>query len=129
LRVWQKHWNFPMPNLEVEQNHITELKNIWSSNSKLNFQILKSMELNHIILYWMFYCLLLQQNSDATVSFRHERNCGSRGSACQSGSIKPSHVLAEMLSDDDLKAKFTHFSHFNTKRILMCWLRLWKAFK
>jgi cysteine desulfurase len=27
----------------------------------------------------------------------------SRGSACQSGSIKPSHVLAEMLSDDDLK--------------------------
>jgi cysteine desulfurase len=28
LRVWQKHWNFPMPNLEVEQNHITELKNI-----------------------------------------------------------------------------------------------------
>ena len=27
----------------------------------------------------------------------------SRGSACQSGSIKPSHVLAEMLSEEDLK--------------------------
>ena len=27
----------------------------------------------------------------------------SRGSACQSGSIKPSHVLAEMLSNEDLK--------------------------
>jgi cysteine desulfurase len=27
----------------------------------------------------------------------------SRGSACQSGSSKPSHVLAEMLSDDELK--------------------------
>jgi cysteine sulfinate desulfinase/cysteine desulfurase-like protein len=41
----------------------------------------------------------------------------SRGSACQSGSIKPSHVLAEMLSDDDLKkAKFTHFLVISTQR-------------
>ena len=41
----------------------------------------------------------------------------SRGSACQSGSIKPSHVLAEMLSDDDLKKPSLRisFSHFNTK--------------
>jgi cysteine desulfurase len=27
----------------------------------------------------------------------------SHGSACQSGSIRPSHVLAEMLSEADLK--------------------------
>jgi cysteine desulfurase len=41
----------------------------------------------------------------------------SRGSACQSGSIKPSHVLAEMLSDDDLKKPSLRisFSHDNTK--------------
>ena len=41
----------------------------------------------------------------------------SRGSACQSGSIKPSHVLAEMLSEDDLKKPSLRisFSHFNTK--------------
>jgi cysteine sulfinate desulfinase/cysteine desulfurase-like protein len=63
----------------------------------------------------MFYYLLLQQNSDATVSFRHERNCGSRGSACQSGSIKPSHVLAEMLSDDDLKSQVYAFQSFQHK--------------
>ncbi|MGL2966235.1 cysteine desulfurase family protein [Flavobacterium sp. XGLA_31] len=41
----------------------------------------------------------------------------SRGSACQSGSIKPSHVLAEMLSEADLKKPSLRisFSHENTK--------------
>lgn len=41
----------------------------------------------------------------------------SRGSACQSGSIKPSHVLAEMLSEGELKKPSIRisFSHLNTK--------------
>ena len=41
----------------------------------------------------------------------------SRGSACQSGSVKPSHVLAEMLQNDDLKKPSLRvsFSHYNTK--------------
>lgn len=41
----------------------------------------------------------------------------SRGSACQSGSIKPSHVLKEMLSEEDLKLPNLRisFSHYNTK--------------
>ena len=41
----------------------------------------------------------------------------SRGSACQSGSIKPSHVLAEMLHDNDLKKPSLRisFSHYNTQ--------------
>lgn len=41
----------------------------------------------------------------------------SRGSACQSGSVKPSHVLAEMLSDVDLKKPSIRisFSHSNTQ--------------
>jgi cysteine desulfurase len=41
----------------------------------------------------------------------------SRGSACQSGSNKPSHVLAELLSADDLKKPSLRisFSYFNTK--------------
>jgi cysteine desulfurase len=41
----------------------------------------------------------------------------SRGSACQSGSSKPSHVLAEMLSDEDIKKPSLRisFSHYNTK--------------
>jgi cysteine desulfurase len=41
----------------------------------------------------------------------------SRGSACQSGSVKPSHVLAEMLPEDDLKKPSIRisFSHLNTR--------------
>ena len=41
----------------------------------------------------------------------------SRGSACQSGSVKPSHVLAEVLDDEDLKKPSLRisFSHYNTK--------------
>ena len=41
----------------------------------------------------------------------------SRGSACQSGSIKPSHVLAEFLSPEEAKKPSLRisFSHFNTK--------------
>ncbi|WP_366187342.1 cysteine desulfurase family protein [Flavobacterium ovatum] len=41
----------------------------------------------------------------------------SRGSACQSGSIRPSHVLAEMLSEEDLKKPNLRISmsHYNTK--------------
>ena len=41
----------------------------------------------------------------------------SRGSACQSGSIRPSHVLAEMLSIEDLKKPNLRISlsHYNTK--------------
>jgi cysteine desulfurase len=41
----------------------------------------------------------------------------SRGSACQSGSVKPSHVLAEFLSSDDIKKPSLRisFSHYNTK--------------
>jgi cysteine desulfurase len=41
----------------------------------------------------------------------------SRGSACQSGSIKPSHVLAEMLNGKDLAKPSLRisFSHYNTR--------------
>jgi cysteine desulfurase len=41
----------------------------------------------------------------------------SRGSACQSGSVKPSHVLAEMLDSEALALPSLRisFSHYNTK--------------
>lgn len=53
----------------------------------------------------------------------------SRGSACQSGSSKPSHVLAEMLSDDDLKKPSLRisFSHYNTKEEIDIFIEVLKG--
>jgi cysteine desulfurase len=41
----------------------------------------------------------------------------SRGSACQSGSIKPSHVLAEILNREDANKPSLRISlsHYNSK--------------
>jgi cysteine desulfurase len=73
-------------NLEVEQNHITELK-LFDHPTQTEFPDFKINGTQTIL-----YCIecsitLLQQNSDATVSFRHERNCGFSEVLCQSGSI------------------------------------------
>jgi cysteine desulfurase len=48
----------------------------------------------------------------------------SRGSACQSGSPKPSHVLAEMLNEEELKKPSLRisFSHYNTKEEIDCFI-------
>ncbi|MBC7607307.1 MAG: cysteine desulfurase [Burkholderiales bacterium] len=53
----------------------------------------------------------------------------SRGSACQSGSTKPSHVLAEMLSEEDLKKPSLRisFSHYNTKEDVDCLIEVLKT--
>lgn len=52
----------------------------------------------------------------------------SRGSACQSGSTKPSHVLAEMLSEEDLKKPSLRisFSHYNTKNEIDIFIKVLK---
>jgi cysteine desulfurase len=46
----------------------------------------------------------------------------SRGSACQSGSAKPSHVLSEFLLDDHLNQANMRlsFAHSNTKAEIDC---------
>jgi len=53
----------------------------------------------------------------------------SRGSACQSGSVKPSHVLAEMLSEDVLKKPSIRvsFSHYNTKEEIDLFIEILKS--
>jgi cysteine desulfurase len=52
----------------------------------------------------------------------------SRGSACQSGSIKPSHVLAEMLAKDALAKPSLRisFSHYNTKEEIDYFVKILK---
>jgi cysteine desulfurase len=53
----------------------------------------------------------------------------SRGSACQSGSIKPSHVLAEMLNETDIKKPSLRisFSHYNTKDDIDAFIEVLKS--
>lgn len=63
-------------------------------------------------------CLPINSDKKTILNFKLDLagiSCSS-GSACQSGSSQPSHVLSEMLSDDDLKKislRFS-FSKFNT---------------
>jgi cysteine desulfurase len=89
-------------NLEVEQNHITELK-LFIIQLKTEFPDFK---INGTLIVLCFECSLPFPSKKTAMLLFHLDMKGivvSRGSACQSGSIKPSHVLAEMLSYDDLK--------------------------
>jgi cysteine desulfurase len=87
-------------NLETERNSISELKSHLISKLEVVFPTSKINGSPD-----GFYTIL-----NVLLPFPDD-------SACQSGSIKPSHVLAEMLSNEDLKKPSLRisFSHFNTK--------------
>ncbi|TDE53003.1 cysteine desulfurase family protein [Flavobacterium sp. GT3P67] len=106
-------------NLETEQNHIAELKNYLIAQLKIEFPEFK-INGNPDGFYTVLNVLLPFAEAKTAMILFHLDMKGiavSRGSACQSGSIKPSHVLAEMLSIEDLKKPSLRisFSHFNTK--------------
>jgi cysteine desulfurase len=92
----------------VEQNHITELKNliIQLKTEFPDFKINGTPDVLYCIECSIAFC----SSKTAMLLFHLDmKGIAVLAEVCQSGSIKPSHVLAEMLSDDDLKAKFTHF--------------------
>ena len=106
-------------NLEAERNHIQELKNYLINQLEIEFP---AFEINGTSdgIYTILNVLLPFPDAKTAMILFHLDMKGiavSRGSACQSGSIKPSHVLAEMLSNEDLKKPSLRisFSHFNTK--------------
>ena len=106
-------------NLEAEQNHIAELKTYLIAQLKIEFPEFK-INGNPDGFYTVLNVLLPFSEAKTAMILFHLDMKGiavSRGSACQSGSIKPSHVLAEMLSVEDLKKPSLRisFSHFNTK--------------
>ncbi|MFV8332553.1 cysteine desulfurase family protein [Flavobacterium sp. GSP14] len=106
-------------NLETEKDHITALKNYLIIQLKTEFPDFKINGTPEGF-YTVLNVLLPFAPAKTAMLLFHLDMKGisvSRGSACQSGSIKPSHVLAEMLSDDDLKKPSLRisFSHFNTK--------------
>ena len=106
-------------NLETEQNHIIELKNYLISQLKTEFPDFKINGTPNGF-YTVLNVLLPFAPAKTSMLLFHLDMKGiavSRGSACQSGSVKPSHVLAEMLSEEDLKKPSLRisFSHYNTK--------------
>ena len=105
-------------NLEVDVAYISDLKNYCLSGLKTIFPTLKVNGTE------TFYNLIneqlpLSEEKTAMLLFTLDMKgiAVSRGSACQSGSIKPSHVLAEFLSEEESKKPSLRisFSHFNTK--------------
>jgi cysteine desulfurase len=105
-------------NLEAESNHIASLKDYAIERLKADFPGFKINGEN--TLYNLLNVILPFDESKVPMLLFHLDMKGiavSRGSACQSGSIRPSHVLAEMLSEEDLKRPSIRisFSHFNTK--------------
>ncbi|MEO6177748.1 MAG: cysteine desulfurase family protein [Flavobacterium circumlabens] len=106
-------------NLEEERNYISDLKMYLIDQLGIHFPGFringKKEDFYNII------NIILPFSSDKTsmllFSLDMKGIAVSRGSACQSGSIKPSHVLKEMLSEEDLKLPNLRisFSHYNTK--------------
>ncbi|SHL25806.1 cysteine desulfurase family protein [Flavobacterium xanthum] len=105
--------------LEMERIHILELKNYLISQLEIEFP---SFSINGGVdgFYTVLNVLLpFAADKTAMILFHLDMKgiAVSRGSACQSGSVKPSHVLAEILSDEDLKKPSLRisFSHSNTR--------------
>ncbi|MFH7011190.1 cysteine desulfurase family protein [Flavobacterium sp. FlaQc-52] len=106
-------------NLDQERTYISDLKMYLIEQLEIHFPGFringKKEDFYNII------NIILPFSSDKTAmllfSLDMKGIAVSRGSACQSGSIKPSHVLKEMLSEEDLKLPNLRisFSHYNAK--------------
>lgn len=106
-------------NLEAERRQIQNLKDYFVEKLQTNFPDFK-INGNPEGFYNIINVLLpFSDEKTAMILFNLDMKgiAVSRGSACQSGSIKPSHVLKEMLSEEDLKKPSLRisFSHFNTQ--------------
>lgn len=106
-------------NLEQEREHIITIKNYLIEQLDKNFPGY-SINGNSNGFYNIVNVLLpFSEEKTAMILFHLDMRgiAVSRGSACQSGSIRPSHVLAEILSDDVVRKPSLRisFSHYNTK--------------
>jgi cysteine desulfurase len=106
-------------NLETERTHISGLKKYLIEQLEIEFPDF-AINGSEEGFYNMLNVLLpISEDKSAMILFHLDMKgiAVSRGSACQSGSIKASHVLAEMLSYEDLKKPSLRisFSHYNSK--------------
>ena len=104
--------------LEAHQDHILDLKKYLISKLEIEFPAFKIN--GGIEGFYTILNVLLPFSEDKTAMILFHLDMKgiavSRGSACQSGSIKPSHVLVEILSEEDLKKPSLRisFSYSNT---------------
>jgi len=101
-------------NLESDRNYILELKNYAANQlmaiERVSFNANSDREDRNYNL--LNVCLPISNEKASTVLFQLDLVgiCCSRGSACQSGSNKPSHVLEEVLLEEKLKFTSLRFS-------------------
>nr|WP_297309252.1 cysteine desulfurase family protein [uncultured Flavobacterium sp.] len=105
--------------LDEERKIITELRDYCKTQLEENFPRIK-INGNGSTFYNVLNILLpFSPEKAAMILFSLDMKgiAVSRGSACQSGSQKPSHVLAEFLNEEDLKKPSLRisFGHENTK--------------
>ena len=105
-------------NLEADKKQISDLKAYCLRELLLNFPDLK---VNGSDTFYNIINVLLPFSPEKTAMILFNLDIKgiavSRGSACQSGSVKPSHVLSEILNDVDIKKPSIRisFSHDNCK--------------
>ena len=108
-----------LANLNEERKGILELKNYLMDRLENEFPEFKINGSKEGFYNLLNIILPFSEDKSAMILFGLDIKgiAVSRGSACQSGSAKPSHVLAEFLSDEDLKKPSLRisFSHYNTK--------------
>ena len=106
-------------NLETEREYIFGLKMYLIDQLEIHFPDFRIVGKKEDFYNIINIILPLSQDKTSMLLFNLDMKgiAVSRGSACQSGSIKPSHVLKEMLSEIDLKLPNLRisFSHYNTK--------------
>ena len=105
-------------NLERETAHIADLKKYCTEKFLQNFEGAKINGSETIFCILNITLPILPEKAPLILFHLDMKGIAvSRGSACQSGSSKPSHVLAEMLDSDDLQKPSIRisFSHYNTK--------------
>jgi cysteine desulfurase len=106
-------------NLEAERNYISALKRYLIAQLEAEIPAFLINGTSGGFYNILNVLLPFSQDKTAMILFHLDMKgiAVSRGSACQSGSVKPSHVLAEMLSSEDLKRPSLRISlsHYNSK--------------
>ena len=111
-------------NFKNDNNHISDLKKYFIKNVKKQIKDIKFNancdDLENTSNSIINLCLPISKERSLLLDFNLDLKgiACSKGSACQSGSNKGSHVLTEILSDDDLSKPSLRFSFskYNTKK-------------